>query len=426
MAGLRRRRAGARRPRRLGDLRRRRHLLRRHGRPGARAAGARAGRRSSCSRSPPPAAPSAAPIRCTSSTRCRREERLEQLVALLDTRTAAGPAARGGVPRLPGSRPQPAPCRGPAGARRASSRRAAGMTPPRGSGELRMPCLVAAGRHDGIAPPERSVALAAAIPSARLAVFDGGHGVLLQDPGGLADDRCVPGELQRRQLAARCGEPGDPLDDLLDRQPGRVELDARRRPRAAGSPRGCGRARRAAPDLCEHGAGVAAALGGAPARALGGVGVEVDLQLASGRHDGADVAPLGDPVAVARAARRCFSTSAARTAGSAATRDARSETSGVADRLASRPRRRAARARPRARSRRRPRAPRGSRARSRSGSSADAAVHRAAVEVAEAEPLGERARHRRLAGPGGPVDRDDHARKLQRRRARARSATKPG
>ncbi len=50
------------------------------------------------------------------------------------------------------------------------------------AGELAMPCLVLAGRHDGIAPPERAEKLAAAIPDARLAILDGGHGVLLQDP----------------------------------------------------------------------------------------------------------------------------------------------------------------------------------------------------------------------------------------------------
>ena len=36
------------------------------------------------------------------------------------------------------------------------------------------------------------------------------------------------------------------------------------------------------------------------------------------------------------------------------------------------------------------------------------AVHRAGIEVAEAEPLGERARHSALAGAGRPVDRNDH------------------
>ena len=36
------------------------------------------------------------------------------------------------------------------------------------------------------------------------------------------------------------------------------------------------------------------------------------------------------------------------------------------------------------------------------------AVHRPGVEVAEAEPLGEKPCDRALAGPCGPVDGDDH------------------
>ena len=40
------------------------------------------------------------------------------------------------------------------------------------------------------------------------------------------------------------------------------------------------------------------------------------------------------------------------------------------------------------------------------------AVHRARVEVAEAEPLRKRARHRALPRAGGPVDRHDHAYRL--------------
>jgi 3-oxoadipate enol-lactonase len=41
---------------------------------------------------------------------------------------------------------------------------------------------VCAGRFDGIAPLANSERLAAAIPGARLEVFDGGHLFLLQDP----------------------------------------------------------------------------------------------------------------------------------------------------------------------------------------------------------------------------------------------------
>jgi 3-oxoadipate enol-lactonase len=49
-------------------------------------------------------------------------------------------------------------------------------------GAIQAPCLVVAGRYDRLAPPERSEALAAAIPGAQLEILDGGHGVLLQDP----------------------------------------------------------------------------------------------------------------------------------------------------------------------------------------------------------------------------------------------------
>lgn len=47
---------------------------------------------------------------------------------------------------------------------------------------IAVPTLVMAGRHDGIAPLANSEALVARIPDARLAVFEGGHLFLLQDP----------------------------------------------------------------------------------------------------------------------------------------------------------------------------------------------------------------------------------------------------
>jgi 3-oxoadipate enol-lactonase len=49
-------------------------------------------------------------------------------------------------------------------------------------GSITAPTLVAAGRYDGIAPPANSEVLAARIPDARLEVFEGGHGFMLQDP----------------------------------------------------------------------------------------------------------------------------------------------------------------------------------------------------------------------------------------------------
>jgi 3-oxoadipate enol-lactonase len=48
-------------------------------------------------------------------------------------------------------------------------------------GDISVPTLVAAGRYDGIAPLANSEVLAARIPDARLAVFEGGHGFMLQD-----------------------------------------------------------------------------------------------------------------------------------------------------------------------------------------------------------------------------------------------------
>jgi 3-oxoadipate enol-lactonase len=47
---------------------------------------------------------------------------------------------------------------------------------------LSMPVLVCAGRYDGVAPLANSEALAGQIPGATLAVFDGGHAFLFQDP----------------------------------------------------------------------------------------------------------------------------------------------------------------------------------------------------------------------------------------------------
>jgi 3-oxoadipate enol-lactonase len=48
-------------------------------------------------------------------------------------------------------------------------------------GSLDVPTLVAAGRYDGIAPLANSEALAARIPGAQLAVFEGGHAFMIQD-----------------------------------------------------------------------------------------------------------------------------------------------------------------------------------------------------------------------------------------------------
>lgn len=46
---------------------------------------------------------------------------------------------------------------------------------------MTMPVLVAAGKHDGIAPPDNQEALAARLPNATLDWFDGGHAFFLED-----------------------------------------------------------------------------------------------------------------------------------------------------------------------------------------------------------------------------------------------------
>lgn len=51
--------------------------------------------------------------------------------------------------------------------------------------QLACPVLVAAGRYDGIAPPEIQHRLAARIPGAELRFFDGGHMFMAQDPAAL-------------------------------------------------------------------------------------------------------------------------------------------------------------------------------------------------------------------------------------------------
>ncbi len=47
---------------------------------------------------------------------------------------------------------------------------------------IKVPCLIAAGRYDGIALPETQERMAGQIGGARLAFFEGGHLFLIQDP----------------------------------------------------------------------------------------------------------------------------------------------------------------------------------------------------------------------------------------------------
>jgi 3-oxoadipate enol-lactonase len=51
--------------------------------------------------------------------------------------------------------------------------------------QIACPTLVCGGRHDGLAPPANSEFLAATIPGAQLAFFDGGHLFMIQDPAAI-------------------------------------------------------------------------------------------------------------------------------------------------------------------------------------------------------------------------------------------------
>lgn len=106
------------------------------------------------------------------------DERAGAMAALLDTRATADPGLAAALRAYAAGGPEGAP---PGGLRRQLEARRLHDVSDR-LGALQVPCLIVAGRYDGLAPPERSAALAAAIRGARLAVLDGGHGVLLQDP----------------------------------------------------------------------------------------------------------------------------------------------------------------------------------------------------------------------------------------------------
>ena len=65
-------------------------------------------------------------------------------------------------------------------ARQLEARRHHDVTPVLGS--ISAPTLVCCGRYDGIAPLPNSEAIVAGVPDAELAVFEGGHAFMLQDP----------------------------------------------------------------------------------------------------------------------------------------------------------------------------------------------------------------------------------------------------
>jgi 3-oxoadipate enol-lactonase len=109
-------------------------------------------------------------------------ERAERMLELLDTRAPADPVVRQALqPRLEqlaGELPDERLRRG--AERQLEARR--GHDTWERLPSIVAPTLVCAGRYDAIAPPERSRALAGAIPGARLAWFEGGHPFLTQDP----------------------------------------------------------------------------------------------------------------------------------------------------------------------------------------------------------------------------------------------------
>ncbi len=107
------------------------------------------------------------------------EERLAEQLAITDVRTRSDERRRRGLERFYRDRPGwDTPVT--EGLRRQLEARRHHDTWDR-LGGLRAPTLVAAGRHDGIAPPANAEALAGRIPGAELAWFEGGHAFFVDD-----------------------------------------------------------------------------------------------------------------------------------------------------------------------------------------------------------------------------------------------------
>lgn len=109
-------------------------------------------------------------------------ERNERLVAVTDIRSGDDPELREAIMAFVGRNDAEVPqgTTPPLGLQRQLAARRDHDTYDR-LATIDVPTLVAAGRHDGIAPLTNSQALAAQIPGAELAVFEGGHGFMLQD-----------------------------------------------------------------------------------------------------------------------------------------------------------------------------------------------------------------------------------------------------
>ena len=200
----------------------------------------------------------------------------------------------------------------------------------------------------------------------------------------------------------------DPRDDLVDREVGRVDLD-----RVLGGPHVDGVLLVAEPQVGRERIGAdPGPLRRAPGGASPLVRHEVNLYLSLRCHDRADVTPFDDDVALAPERALALSHHLAHLR---VPRDDRDELVDV--RLADRRRDVAAvdedaavlveadRMLGRERSQLVGQVERDAAAPRQPG---QRAVHRPRVEVAEAEPLGEKPCDRALAGPCGPVDGDDH------------------
>jgi 3-oxoadipate enol-lactonase len=111
------------------------------------------------------------------------DERSERLVAVTDTRSADDEELRAAIMAFVGRNEGDGgsvDAGPPLGLQRQLAARRAHDAYER-LGSIVVPTLVAAGRYDGIAPLTNSEALAARIPRAELAVFEGGHGFMIQD-----------------------------------------------------------------------------------------------------------------------------------------------------------------------------------------------------------------------------------------------------
>lgn len=106
-------------------------------------------------------------------------ERARRLVAVTDIRTADDPALRAEIMTFVRRSGSP-PAKSAPGLRRQLEARRRHDTYAR-LPSLTAASLVAAGRYDGIAPLANSEALAARIPGATLAAFEGGHAFMIQD-----------------------------------------------------------------------------------------------------------------------------------------------------------------------------------------------------------------------------------------------------